>query len=125
MDAKTFDRRWVVAYSLVCGVLMIGGSAAAQVSDWSSRVIGGACDCTAQEALKEVSCKGTDCVLKANKCNQATGNATKICNADSGGPACGGAPGGSGCDDEENPTHHDTLDDNCADGQTPCTAVQI
>jgi len=101
----------------VCGGLLLGGHLFGHVSDWSAQVIGGA-DCNAQDALLTSDCVQVGmerCEDDVSKCNQASGNATKICQTDAGGNACVS----NRCSDDK----HDTLDANGADGN-PCTPTQ-
>ena len=115
----TFNRGWLVTYTLLCAGLMLGGFASGQVSDFSMRVIGGT-DCDSQDNLKDVDCEdkpdracngGT-----VSRCNQEAGNGTKVCQSSAGAKACKS----SGCVT----ANKDKLTSDDANGN-PCTPVQL
>ncbi len=115
----TFNRGWLVTYTLLCAGLMLGGFASGQVSDFSMRVIGGT-DCDSQTDLLDAQCEKSEqpgtCSSVVRRCNQNSGNGTRICQASAGGNACTGVACKS--------TQHDSLDQNDANGN-PCTPVQL
>ena len=116
----TFNRGWLVTYTLLCAGLMLGGFASGQVSDFSMRVIGGT-DCDSQSKLTSTGCKPhggyeTLCTQNINVCNQNPGNGTKICQSQGGGAACSSQYCVS--------TSHDSLSKKDAAGDD-CTPVQL
>ncbi|QDU38345.1 hypothetical protein Mal4_26720 [Maioricimonas rarisocia] len=119
---KQFTRSWMVTYGLMCAGLLLGSHVFGHVSDWSAQVIGGA-DCNSQEELTDADCEARDgqvCTAQYQKCNQSTGNATKICQADAGDESCAVGRNSTKCKGQSD----DELSSNGADGN-PCTPTQI